>query len=329
MLPVNAILFSILPAITVVNAFNHSAAAPIRQRQQNIGHRYQPLTSRLRPATELGLAKRRVTPVKKSRQKKKQQSLESLLELESDLHARGYRYVIGSDDAGGAGAIAGPVVVASCCLLKPFTSFLSIPSLDEPSSSEESLVSSSEMDILSKVNDCKELTTEQRLEIYNIIHSHPDIFATTTAQRSPQHIDEINLTRATQEAFAESIETLVAQNDLPVDKDKVYAIVDGKVSPKLYASHRNQSDSPDDESFKTFSVRPYVNGDANVYTVALASIIARVTHETAMKELHEQHPDYGFANHAGYGRKDHIEVLHRLGSLDGVHRMSFKQVKGR
>ena len=333
-----SILFLSIQAIvvTVTTAFHQ----PLHQRLlgHNANHYEHPCASLSPPSlmrphtTQLFMAKKRnVTPNKRTKQKKKQQSIESLLELETDLHSRGYSHIIGSDDSGGAGCIAGPVVVASCCILKPFSSFLSIPSKtssDDPS--EDCLVSSSEMEILSQANDCKELTTEQRLEIFTIIHSHPEIFAITTAQRSPQQIDEINLTRATQEAFAESIETLVEQNNLPTEKDKVYAIVDGKVSPKLYASQRIQTDSPDEHTpFESFSVRPYVNGDANVYTVALSSIIARVKHEEVMRELNELYPEYGFANHSGYGRKDHIEALHRLGSLEGVHRMSFKQVKGR
>ena len=281
--------------------------------------------------TQLRLAKRRVTPTKKSRQKQKQQTLSTLIELETGLHARGYRYVIGSDDSGGAGCIAGPVVVASCCLLKPFSSFLQIPT---QTSSTEPVVSPSQLELLSKVNDCKELTPEQRREIYDIVNSYPDIFAISIAQRSPKQIDEINLTRATQEAFAESIESLVETHNLPFEE--VYAIVDGKISPKLYASQRQKpTDSqeevsdPQPETPKLFSVRPYVNGDAHVYTVALASIIARVARDSEMQDLHEQHPQYGFADHNGYARKDHIEAIHRLGSLEGVHRMSFKQVKGR
>eukprot|EP00580_Thalassiosira_gravida_P013321 CAMPEP_0201683330 /NCGR_PEP_ID=MMETSP0494-20130426/52072_1 /ASSEMBLY_ACC=CAM_ASM_000839 /TAXON_ID=420259 /ORGANISM="Thalassiosira gravida, Strain GMp14c1" /LENGTH=379 /DNA_ID=CAMNT_0048167105 /DNA_START=92 /DNA_END=1231 /DNA_ORIENTATION=+ len=378
MLHVYAILFSTAHLIASVHAFHQPATTPSwQQQQQSTGLRQQTSTTRphLRSSSssssQLRLAKRRVTPTKKSRKKKKQQSLESLLELELDLHDRGYRYVIGSDDSGGAGCIAGSVVVASCCLLKPHSSFLPITATSSKnkagssssslssflpisatssknkagssssslsSSSEESLVSPSDMEALAKVNDCKELTPTQRQEIYDIIHSHPEIFAITVAHRSPKEIDDINLTRATQEAFAESIETLVERNELPFEE--VYAIVDGKVSPKLYASRRVQYDSPEDmaaaeleqqeqqTSSKVFSVRPYVNGDAHVYTVALASVVARVARDAMMQELDKEYPMYGFSDHAGYGRRDHIETLHRLGSLEGVHRMSFKQVKG-
>lgn len=260
---------------------------------------------------------------KAAQQKKKKQSLDSLLELENDLHKRGYLHVIGSDDSGGAGCIAGPVVVASCCIRKPFSSFLTKAS----SSAEDLIVSQSEAEVLALVNDCKELTSETRRTVHEIAMGNPEVFATTVAVRSARAIDEMNLNRATQEAFAESIETLVEMHSLP--QGETYAIVDGKISPKLYAARRIQSDDPNAEQFTTFPVRPYVNGDGNVYCVALASIIARVERERLMFELAVEHPEYGFADHNGYGRKDHLEALHRLGAVDGVHRMSFKQVKSR
>ena len=242
---------------------------------------------------------------KAARQKKKKQSLDSLLELEVDLHKRGYPHVIGSDDSGGAGCIAGPVVVASCCIRKPFASFLTTAS----TSAEDLIVSQSEAEVLAQVNDCKELTSEMRRAIYETAMGNPEVFATTVSVRSATEIDEMNLNRATQEAFAESIETLVEAHGLP--QDETYAIVDGKISPKLYASRRVQSDDPDAEQFTTFPVRPYVNGDGNVYCVALASIIARVERERLMLELDSEHPEYGCADHNGYGRKDHLETLHR------------------
>jgi ribonuclease HII len=186
------------------------------------------------------------------------------------------------------------------------------------------------MQALIDVNDCKELTPAQLNDIYDTVRSYPDIFAVSIAQRSPMQIDEGNLARATQSAFAESIETLVDNYGLPFEK--TYAIVDGKVSPKLYSNRRTHAESEAVDltaTQKTFSVRPYVDGDAHVYTVAMASILARVERDKMMEDLHRQHPLYGFDQHFGYGRRDHIEAIHRLGAIEGVHRMSFKQVKGR
>jgi ribonuclease HII len=276
-----------------------------------------------------------------NRNNKKIQSLESLLELEADLHTRGYKYVIGSDDSGGAGCIAGPVVVASCCVLQPYSSLFGDILTSSPSSHKHKIidgltVESSDITLprtalntLAEVNDCKVLTTIQHQEIYDIIKEHPNVFAITTSLRSPQQIDELNLLQATQEAFAESIEALVEQYKLPYES--CYAIVDGKISPKLYAEQREEeSDAHYQKAFqKRFSVRPYVNGDGNVFVVSLASIVARVTRDAIMKELHELHPDYYFDDNKGYGSKSHIDALHRLGSVRGVHRMSFKKVKGR
>ena len=218
--------------------------------------------------------------------------------------------------------------MASCCVMEPYSSLFGGVSSDE-STKADIKISQSAIDALSKVNDCKILTSTQRQEIYDIIAQYPDIFAITTAERSAQEIDDLNLLRATQLAFAESIETLVEQHELPYEQ--CYAIVDGKISPKLYADQREEeSDMLTHKAFtKRFSVRPYVNGDANVFVVALASIVARVTRDTMMKEAHELHPEYNFDENNGFGSKSHIEVLHRIGSLEGIHRMSFKQVSGR
>ena len=261
--------------------------------------------------------------------------------------------MIGSDDSGGAGCIAGPVVVASCCVMKPFSSFLPLSpsSAFEPSSSSPLLTMSPVMmDAMSKVNDSKMLTPTQRQEIYDIIISNPEIFAVCIAQRSPMQIDELNLTHATMEAFAESIENLALKYDFPFEE--VYAIVDGKFSPKLFApSPRSQLQTPtqkqpsskktqmqadsqtrqpnvEERTTKRFSVRPYVDGDAHVYTVALSSIVAKVTRDAMMQNLHAQYPNYGFDLNLGYGTREHVGAIHQWGSVEGVHRMSFKQVKG-
>jgi len=219
--------------------------------------------------------------------------------------------------------------VASCCVMQPYSSLFGNKPSNESTESDIALLPQSAIDALSKVNDCKILTPTQRQEIYDIIKQYPNVFAITTAERSAQQIDELNLLRATQLAFAEAIETLVEQHELPYEE--CYAIVDGKISPKLYADQREEeSDMLNHQAFaKRFSVRPYVNGDANVFVVALASIVARVTHNEKMKEFAELHPDYNFDENNGYGSKSHIDVLHRLGSLEGIHRMSFKQVAGR
>ncbi|KAL7471207.1 hypothetical protein ACHAXS_011503 [Conticribra weissflogii] len=324
------------------------------------------------PTTKLHLSTNPVNNYRKNM--KKIQSLPSLLSLETDLHTRGYTHVIGSDDSGGAGCIAGPVVVASCCVLSPAELFRALlseslvdgdddPLLPQEQSQQYPLsLSKEEIQILKQTNDSKLSTAPQRREIYNVVMSHSDLFAITISRRSPRKIDETDVLTATKEAFAESIEELVNRWDLP--RGKVYGVVDGKVAPKVFAHssteiegesgtrhrtdettlnddggggrdgcHDNSGDGTKQGSNNNntrFPVRPYINGDANVFTVALASIVAKVTRDNIMKhEIHVKYPEYGFDIHLGYGTRDHVERVHRLGSLDGIHRMSFKQVKGR
>jgi ribonuclease HII len=68
------------------------------------------------------------------------------------------------------------------------------------------------------------------------------------------------------------------------------------------------------------------NGDSLCFSIACASIIAKVSRDRLMIELDGTYPGYGLAQHKGYGTKKHLACLHQLGpSL--VHRQSFKPVK--
>lgn len=208
--------------------------------------------------------------------------------IETDLHKRGFQYVIGSDEAG-RGCIAGPVVVASCCCL----------------STTETTIRS--------VDDSKNLSEEERNRIYNEIMRQPGHYAWTVAQASNLDIDddESNILKATMEAFRESVVSLVQDYDMPMNE--TYSIVDGKKIPKLGIP---------------VPCRPYVKGDSKVYTVALASIIAKVTRDKIMKEAHELYPEYRFDENKGYPTRDHIQAIHTNGPCP-LHRMSFKPLKGR
>jgi len=206
--------------------------------------------------------------------------------VESDLHKRGFPFIIGSDEAG-RGCIAGPVVVASCCCLS-YTQ----PSIDG-------------------VDDSKNLSEEERRRIYHEILIQPDVYAWTVAESSNVDIEESNILKATMESFRESIEDLVTQFELPFNE--TYSIVDGKKTPKLSIP---------------VPCRPYVKGDSKVYTVALASVIAKVTRDHIMINAHELFPEYGFNKHKGYPTRDHIQAIHTHGHCP-LHRMSFKPLKGR
>lgn len=210
--------------------------------------------------------------------------------VELGLRKRGFLHIIGSDEVG-RGSLAGPVVAASCCIMADFKVYEPIEGLD----------------------DSKAICEETRNRIYEQIASQPEIYKWSIAARSNSQIDASNIMMATMECFRDSIEALVERESLPVDS--TYGIVDGNKTPKL----RRPSN---------ISCRPFVKGDAKVYTVALASVIAKVTRDRMMMNAHELYPQYGFDKHKGYGTKEHILAIHKYGACS-IHRMSFKHLKGR
>lgn len=70
-----------------------------------------------------------------------------------------------------------------------------------------------------------------------------------------------------------------------------------------------------------------IKGDANSASIAAASIIAKVTRDRYMGELHIEHPEYDFINNKGYGTKKHLEALNQYGPIEGVHRFSFAPIQ--
>ena len=70
-----------------------------------------------------------------------------------------------------------------------------------------------------------------------------------------------------------------------------------------------------------------VKGDAKVYCIAAASIIAKVVRDTMMVEYDKQYPQYGIAQHKGYGTAKHMAAIARHGAC-AIHRLSFAPVKG-
>ena len=79
----------------------------------------------------------------------------------------------------------------------------------------------------------------------------------------------------------------------------------------------------------SITTKPVIRGDALVYPIALASVIAKVTRDHLMVDVYDKmYPEYGFAKHKGYPTKQHILMLHKYGPCP-IHRRSFKPVKGR
>ena len=200
-------------------------------------------------------------------------------------------YVIGCDEAG-RGALAGPVVVAALACKPRSDGGLLLPG----------------------AADSKMLSETQREGLYEQIVRRPDAFAYNIAIVGPALIDEINILQATMVGMQ------IAINDLALDlgassapPSSFYAIVDGNKTP----------------SKLSVPGRPMVKADKQCYSVALASILAKVTRDRLMcGEYHDKWPQYKFAAHKGYPTKEHVLLIHQHGPSP-IHRLSFKPLKGR
>jgi ribonuclease HII len=118
---------------------------------------------------------------------------------------------------------------------------------------------------------------------------------------SPQIIDEINILGATRRAMRQAISNLSLEPD--------YLLIDGWPLPR----------SP-------ISQQGIIKGDKRCFSIACASIIAKVVRDRIMMDFDKIFPQYGFAVHKGYGTKKHLQCLSQNGPVE-IHRFSFAPVR--
>lgn len=146
------------------------------------------------------------------------------------------------------------------------------------------------------VNDSKKISEKKREILYEKIIK--EAIAWGVGIVNQQEIDEINILNATKKAL-----TMAIQN-LSIKPDQI--IVDAL------------------ENINTLKI-PYtsvIKGDAKIYSVSVASIIAKVTRDRIMREYDTVYPQYGFAGHKGYGTAKHIQAIKEYGPCP-LHRRTF------
>lgn len=145
------------------------------------------------------------------------------------------------------------------------------------------------------VDDSKRLTPDLRERLFDRIREVA--LAVGVGQASPQEIDRLNILRASHLAMRRALDALQMRVH--------HVFIDGQPVPGL-----------------PFPWTSIVKGDGLCYSVAAASIVAKVTRDRIMRELDEKYPGYGFARHKGYPTPEHVEALQKLGPSP-IHRRSF------
>ncbi|MEM7174918.1 MAG: ribonuclease HII [Chlamydiota bacterium] len=192
---------------------------------------------------------------------------------EAEAQAEGYRLIAGVDEAG-RGPLAGPVVAAACILPQRHFSM--------------------------GITDSKQLTPNQRAELYRCFMAHPDIeFGIGVVSHT--QIDAINILQASLEAMRLAVEQLSIKPD--------FLLVDGIYLPKIEIPGRS-----------------IIKGDLRSKSIGAASIIAKHHRDQLMIGYDQQWPKYGFAKHKGYATRAHLEALRVYGPCS-IHRHSFAPVK--
>ena len=149
------------------------------------------------------------------------------------------------------------------------------------------------------VNDSKQLTGAEREELRAAILAIPGV-QVGIGEVDVGTIDLMNILNATHLAMRRAVEQL---------KRADFVLVDGRPVKGL-----------------PLPSRAIVKGDAKSASIAAASIVAKVHRDRLMVELDGVYPNYGFADHKGYGTARHLEALRELG-VTPAHRRSFRPVR--
>ena len=155
---------------------------------------------------------------------------------------------------------------------------------------------------LAGLNDSKQLTKAQREKYFEFLTAGAEIeFAIATVDAGV--IDEINILQATHRAMNGALAQL---HPLPP-----HALVDGRPVRTLCVPQT-----------------AIIKGDARSFSIAAASVLAKVTRDRLMLAAHAQWPEYAFAEHKGYGTAKHLAAISKHGACP-IHRLTFAPLKSK
>jgi ribonuclease HII len=147
--------------------------------------------------------------------------------------------------------------------------------------------------------DSKKIPSKKREDLYEVIQAKA--VGVGIGVIGHEEIDLLNILQATLKAM------VLAIKNLPIPPDLI--LIDGNQTIQI-----------------PISQKPIRKGDQLSTSIAAASIIAKVTRDRMMLDLHEKYPQYNFARHKGYGTKEHRRAIETFGACD-LHRKTFRGVK--
>lgn len=150
----------------------------------------------------------------------------------------------------------------------------------------------------SQIDDSKKMTPRRRAEAFDEILEKCVVGIGVVDH---EVIDTINIFQATLKAMEAAVMKLGVEPDC--------VLVDGPKTPHL-----------------PFHQVPIVDGDALSFSIACASVAAKVTRDRMMEYYDAQYPEYGFKRHKGYGTQEHVDALKKHGPC-AIHRRSFEPVR--
>jgi len=153
---------------------------------------------------------------------------------------------------------------------------------------------------LAGLNDSKQLSAAARDRYFEFLMGHEKI-ARSVVTVEAETIDRMNILRASLHAMATALASLIEAPD--------HTLVDG----------RDAFPHPCPQT-------PIIEGDAKSYSIAAASVLAKVTRDRVMIEHDRTYPAYGFARHKGYPTPEHLAALRRHGPCP-LHRRSFSPLR--
>ncbi len=149
--------------------------------------------------------------------------------------------------------------------------------------------------LLKYVNDSKKVSEKRREMLYDQILSNA--VEAKTAWIWPDVIDRINILEATKLAFRDAFRAM----ETPITDVMIDALSNLDIPARQH---------------------PMIHGDALCYSIAAASIVAKVERDRYMIEMDRSYPQYGFAKNKGYGTREHMDALKTYG-MTPIHRRSF------